>query len=324
MKIHIDSTKPVQEAWLTDLRGHQYPVKNQALHSVPAGWYELHVPYCGQRLEIRDIQINDCSIRHLIYTGYYTDGQGQRHQPATAVWDTGGVFTIWLHTELGVLFQRMMQTIRNGDYGQNLFERYCLTVDRPEPVADQWPANIRSFFDQGDGPHWWPRDDFRLPWRPAPLDPAEFPADRVVQELQQYLPHQYQLGPGFSTYTLKRLSDLPFIEIADIDNQFVREFVEAIGYRRLIDISLQTLDPGAFIDIHRDDHYNRKAYPYMKGCKKFYWCVQNSQHTKFKLGHSGCIPHHRPLLINTIEHPHSVINQGTEPRISVLVYGDMP
>ena len=106
-------------------------------------------------------------------------------------------------------------------------------------------------------------------------------------------------------------------------NKKSREQFELNAYKRLIDISVQTLAPNTFIDLHRDDHYKRKMYPYIKGCKKFYWTIENPEGVHFKLGRSGCIPHQDPLLINAIEQPHCVINEGTNTRTSILIYGEL-
>ena len=100
--------------------------------------------------------------------------------------------------------------------------------------------------------------------------------------------------------------ELLFIELDDIASPLVRDFISSIGYTRLIDIAVQTLRPGTYIDIHRDDHYKRAAYPYIKGCKKLYWACKAHEGVYFKQGRGGILPLDRPLLLNTIEHPHAV------------------
>ena len=106
MKISIISNKPAQKYCLQALDYKTINFQLDKEFDIETGWYELRVEYIDAKIEIQDIKINDTSIKEIIYTGYYTDGSGKIHQPATAVWDEGGVFSIWLHTELGVLFQR--------------------------------------------------------------------------------------------------------------------------------------------------------------------------------------------------------------------------
>ena len=44
----------------------------------------------------------------------------------------------------------------------------------------------------------------------------------------------------------------------------------------------------------------------------------------FKLGKSGVVPfNNKPHLINTIEHVHTAVNESDNPRIVLIVYGDL-
>lgn len=331
MKISITSSHPVQKYYLQAL---DYKTINFHLDKefeVETGWYELKVEYVDTKIEIQDIKINDTSIREIIYTGYYTDGSGKIHQPATAVWDEGGVFSIWLHTELGVLFQRTVEGISNGDYGKNLFENYLLTVDRPLSIKDKWPAEIVSFFKNAHGPQWWRRNTDTTPWlkRPIPnLDSVD--VDLLLSELDKVCTQPNVPDEGRLIKALKphhpsgdcRFCDLPFVELDDLGSDIVRDFVSSIGYKRVIDINVQTLDPGKHIAIHNDER-KRDGDPYMRGCKMFYWTCKNPEGVHFKLGRGGVLPHNEPLLINNIVHPHAVVNEGNQTRTSILIYGEL-
>ena len=322
MKISITSDLPVQKYRLKDLKSKEYAFELDKNFEIPHGWYELIVDFVDTKIEISDIKINDGSIKHLIYTGFYIDGKGKLHQPATAVWDEGGSFRIWIHTELGVMYQRVMEAIKNGDFGQNLFKEYTLTVDRPHTAKDFWPPHIKSFFENAHGPQWWPLRHTSTPWMRC--DIGHMDPDELLNDLGDFCRYRYAKKDGYEISQFKNgSSDLPFVEIADIESKIIRKFLTSIGYTRLIDISVQTLAPGVFIDIHRDDHYNRKAYPYMKGCKKFYWTCKNAEGVHFKLGRSGCLPHNEPLLINTIEQPHAVINEGPHTKTTIIAYGEI-
>ena len=61
----------------------------------------------------------------------------------------------------------------------------------------------------------------------------------------------------------------------------------------------------------------------MRGCKKLYWAVKAHEGVYFKQGRSGILPLDKPLLLNTIEHAHSVIHEGDQVRTSILVYGEL-
>ena len=207
-------------------------------------------------------------------------------------------------------------------------EDYAFTVDRPKVVRKDWPADIKSFFSLGHGPQWWHKDDTRFPWKRCNL--PKFDVSQMLQQLDEILPYSCtrECGPGQHLY-IKNLkdtnlpSDLPFVELKDIASPLFRELATGVGYKRIIDISVQTLNPNSFVEIHRDDHYKREAYPFMKGCKKLYWACESHDDVHFKLGNSGLLPLDAPLLINTIDHTHAVVHEGTRPRISLLVYGEI-
>jgi len=323
MKLSVTSSSPLQKFYLKDLHNNKFDIVLDTEQQIPYGWYELCVEYVDTKIEISDIKINDDSIKHMIYTGYYTDGNNIVHQPATAVWDNGGVFTIWIHTEIGIMYQRVYEAIRNGDFGQNLFEKYSLTVDRPLVTKDQWPERIRSFYKSAHGPQWWYTAGDNVPWKYCDL--PNYDIDELLNEIEPMLTHYEERQNG--GYCIKQIkvefSDLPFIELDDIASPLVRDFISSIGYTRLIDIAVQTLHPGTYIDIHRDDHYKRAAYPYMKGCKKLYWACKAHEGVYFKQGRGGILPLDKPLLLNTIDHPHAVIHEGDQIRTSILVYGEL-
>ena len=102
--------------------------------------------------------------------------------------------------------------------------------------------------------------------------------------------------------------------------------IEKVGYRNILSISMQTLHPRKHLFLHRDDHYNRKKYPFIRGCKKFYWPLDGDwSNNYFKLGKAGVVPFkNRPCLINTLEHTHTAVNDSDEPRSVLIVYGDLP
>jgi len=323
MKLSIKSNKKLQKFYLEDLQKQKHNVALDSEIALPDGWYELNVCYVDTKINISDILINDISIKHILYTGYYIDGQGKIHQPATAVWDRNGCFKIWLHTNIGVLFQRTYDSIRNGDYGKNLFEKYVLTVDRPIEISHRFDSDIQSFFATGDGPNWWPKNNDKTPWLPVELQ--DINRDKLLEELDKVLPFEVTKKDGRTRKGLKEtyMPALPFVEIDSLNSDLVKKFLKQIGYKRIIDMGVQTLQPGKSIRIHRDDHYDSDAYPYIRGCKKFYWTIKNSENVFFKLGKSGLLPLEKPLLTNTIEHTHSVVHQGHKPRITILIYGEM-
>jgi hypothetical protein len=318
MKISITSSDKLEKFYVKDLCDKIYCIDLDTPQDIPAGWYELNIFYVDRKIEIEDILINDASLREFIYTGYYVDGNGDIHQPGCALWDKGGCFKIWIHTEVGVMFQRILETIRNDDYGTNLFEKYMLTVERPIKIKESWGEPYISFFANGDGPRWWLNNDRFTPWKIADIPNVD--KDMFLRELDQCLPFFEKLADGWTRKSLARPPrELPFIPWKEISSSILKDFFQKIGYKRIMDISLQTLSPNTAIEIHKDEHYNFIK----KGCKTFYWNITPHENVYFKLGKSGLLPLQYPLFINTIEHPHAVVNERTTQRTVIIAYGEM-
>ena len=350
MIIGIKSDKPVQTVYLKDLYGERHDIQANKRYDNFSGWYELCIENWQDNttIEIEDISIDLLSLGQLMYTGCTTNNEGKIQQPSTKVW-WGSCFRIWIHTDIAQLINRVFEEIDNYDYGENLYEKYLVTVDRPYTIKRGWDRKIEKFFQHGDGPHWWKLNNEDAPW--MPIDLSSVDVDQLLLDLDKFCTHSrecYPGGPwggdaglvrnkdfmnGLSTeeqdygMTIKQFkegkSDLPFVELDDIPYQSIKDFVIASGYKRLIDISVQTLKPGNGLMIHKEDHTQRECYPYIKGCKKVYWTVKGSEGVYFKLGKSGLLPLDSPLMINTAEIPHSVIHDGDEIRTSILVYGEL-
>ena len=79
MKISIDSTKPITENYLLDLSNNRINFKLDKNFNLDEGWYELNLPYTGQKTEIKDVKINDESIVETLWAGHYLDGKGNKN-----------------------------------------------------------------------------------------------------------------------------------------------------------------------------------------------------------------------------------------------------
>ena len=94
MKISIESSRPITKNYLLDLSENKIDFKLDESFSLQEGWYELHLPYTGQRTKIKDIKINDESIGETLWSGIYIDGEGNKVQPTSYLCDEGGVMTV--------------------------------------------------------------------------------------------------------------------------------------------------------------------------------------------------------------------------------------
>ena len=328
MKISIVSTRPIQKSFLIDLSGNQIDFQLDTELTLADGWYELNLPYTGQQSEIKDIKINNESIIHTLYTGHYVDGNGKKHQPGAAIWDEGGVMKLWIHTNLGVFLDRIFTEIDGGDFGNNLDKKYVFTIDRPFTLKNKFPESIQTYLSHGDGPHWWKSDTDYTPYRILDIDTPS--VDDIIGEMNQISVREIK-GAFKGVMDIKTnspsQSDLPFLQVDWSKAPKMKELlIEKVGYRNILSISMQTLHPRKHLFLHRDDHYNRKKYPFIRGCKKFYWPLDGDwSNNYFKLGKAGVVPFkNRPCLINTLEHTHTAVNDSDEPRSVLIVYGDLP
>lgn len=328
MKLSIKSHQEINKVFLKNLWDDEIHVKLDIDIDLKDGWYELNLPYTGVKNEINDILINDESISHLIYTGYYTDGSGKIHQPATAMWDDGGVFKIWIHTKLGIMFERIMGEISNGKFGSILFDDYMLTVDKPVKLKDLCTESVRTFFGQGDGPHWWNKKSDHLPYKV--IKNIDISKDDILAECQQICKYTDRFFYGKITINSIRENCQPKLPFYDLDSDKcpnLKKLIDHVGFKGILDIDSQTLEPNSCIRMHIDDvnsNWDADVLPYIGPCKTFYWLLSNNSDFFFKIGKGGLLPLDRPLLINNMKHVHSVVNQKTEPCKILSIYGELP
>ena len=320
MKISVDSSKPIQKYYLLDLHDKRIQFDEGVEFSTPTGWYNFIVEYSGEHIDITDIKINDESIGHFLHTGFFTEETtGKVFQPANAVW-TEGHYSIWLHTEIGCLISTVSGGIRNGDYGKYLFDDYMLTVDKSIDIGKGWPEKMKSYFRYGVGPRWWRKDKKHTPYEPlAPEVLQDVDKGKLLQELELdcQIAMEYPMliekdlarSDTMHGRAIKKVSDYPFIELDDLVSETLREVAEKLGFKRLINVTLQTAQPGQAFRPHRDDHYKRDCREHVEGPVVFIWdlAVETRGHL-FKLGNAGLVPIEHGAFCNNFYFDHGTIN----------------
>ncbi len=324
MIISVSSQHTITKVYALDLydRSHHIELDNES--RLENGWYQLNFPYTGQKNEITDIKINGESIGNTLYTGFYVDGHGNTHQPACAMWDDRGVFKIWIHTQLGVLLERFLHQIANGKFGKNLFQDYMLTVDRPVKLKKQWPESIKTFFSNGDGPNWWHKNSPEVPYKV--LDSITVSKADLLRESETLCVHKDKIFAGKVIINSVRQScqpELPFYQLDEKRFPNFAKLVKQIGFKNILTIDTQVLEPNSFLRMHKDDDYQKDVVPYIRGCKKFYWTLTDAGDCYFKIGKSGLLPLNRPALINNVEHVHSVVSERDSTRTILSIYGEI-
>ena len=314
---------------LVDLHGNKVD-----LDSNFKGWFKLSLKGATEStVEVIDITIDSESIEHAIYTGYAVTESGDILQPCTAFNKTLE-FSIWLHTNLGDFFPRLYSQIRNGDYGTNLFHKYLFTVDKPLELDNNYPLSIKTFFKRATGPHWWHHNSDDLPYQLLDIE-LDQELQTSIAQLEHYMQTETLDGIPFVRKTKgqnknwRQLSSPVLTSQADamplesIHSEYLQSLLYKIGYRKILSFSILELDPKSYIEIHIDDYYSSKNYKYLVGAKKFYVSFNVQDKIYFKLGDAGILPLDKPLLINSLKHVHSVVNDSNQIRKAFMVYGIM-
>ena len=286
-------------------------------NSAKDGWYQIQIPYVDKKIEVSDIKIDDVSIAHILYTGYTQDKTGRKIQ-TTAVWEHDHVFKIWIHTNTGVLFDRVFRQIQNGDFGKNLFEKYVLTVSRPTVLSSKFNKKLQNFFGFGDGPNWWRLDSELVPYKI--MSYVDIDQKHLLNQLQNICKYDDVFHSKGFIKCLYPADNEECFNVTDIENSYLQTLCRKIGYKKIQNIFLSKLEPYGSIDIHIDDHISK---PELKGCTKFYYQLSNTEGTFFKLGQSGLLPLDHPLLINTSNHTHAVANDSAQSRMVCYMYGQL-
>jgi hypothetical protein len=330
MKLSIDSNYPLEKYDLEDLEDNLFKINLDAETNLPDGWYKLVVEYTGDKIEISDIKINDQSIRYYIYTGFFQETSGKIHQPACAVW-TEGQFNIWIHTNLGYMIQKLEESIRPGEHGQNLFEKYFLTVDKAVQVDKGFRNDIKAYFKNANGPRWWRKGDVNNPYAPCDVNLKDINKSKLIAELEQNFTKVYSYDiPGKDganiQVTAKKLKDsneLPFIELVDVPGSITRDLCGRLGYKRILNITFNVLPSGGSFNPHLDNFYHKDTYDYLIGSNNFLWSLSDDPKANyFKLSEAGMLPIQHGAFVNLGKFSHCTANQSDSERILLTIHGD--
>ena len=342
MKIEVTANKPLGKYYLKNLKDEIINFTIGQEFDLMPGWYNFILEYTGENIELQSMKLNDEDLLHYFYSGFFTEtSTGMRHQPANAVW-TEGYWSIWLHTEFGMLETFMQQHIRNTDYAHNKFENYLHTVDKPIDINPLFPERIKSFFRAGHGPGWWKTRSIRTPYETVPPEAtSNIDKQKLIHDMHLDCPviiTKDITGLGKQDGVTKILhrtqnqehARLPFTELKDIKNTELRKLCEQIGFKRMLYLLLQVMPAGGCFRPHIDDLYYydpykvKEALHYVLGPSVFLFNLQEegAEENLFKLGPAGCIPINDGVFFNQSFYPHSSINNSAFDRPMLILQGD--
>lgn len=285
-------------------------------------WFWLKIPFTGsEKIKIVDILINNESIDYYIYTGEYITSTGQRFMPCTELWEPGE-FKIYLHTNIGFFKSRLCHDIDAGDFGTDLNKKYLFTYDNGISISEHHSETLRSFMSSTyEGPRWWKYSD--APYEILNLD---FNQTKIIKETERLyksienIDYNSKLRKG---KTLRgNISEVKTaVDITTAGIGIFADIFKQLGKNTLYTFYISKLLPGGSIHLHKDDHPNSVFSNEIKGRSKFYWNVDHCQGVHFKYGNGvGELPLDYPLMINTYDFSHAVVNDSEQVRTVVWGY----
>jgi len=331
MLLTIDTNVELENYYLKSLRGEKISFVSNTAFDIETGWYNLIIEFHGEKIDITDITINGGSIGNYLHTGFFTENStGKRFQPANSLW-TEGYYSIWLHTEIGHMLQTHATSIRNGDYGKYLFEDYLFTVDKSIDLDDGWPEIIKSYFRHGNGPRWWKKGLKRTPYEVCDESLLkDCDKEKILQEIsldcKTEIEYDMLIKEGHTKNTimkgqaLRRNSVYPYVEVDTIKSNEIKKLINKIGFIKILNITLQTAQPGQAFAPHIDDHYTRDCKKDIEGPVVFLWnLAENSTRHLFKLNSSGLLPLDKGVFFNQFYYDHGTINDSDSAERPLLI-----
>ena len=333
MLISIVANKPLQTYYLEDLRDKRIDFTLDTEFELAYGWYKLVVEYPGSKLKISDIVINTESLDRLLYTGWFREQDSDvKHSPGTTLYKPGQ-FELYIHSNMGVMWQTLYESIVGRDFGNDLFENYMHTVDKPVELSDEYPAQIRGFFAHSNGPRWWKKNTIVTPYET--LQP-EVLADIDRQKLHQEMKTMCDFVPDFKNVAfpkrgrellggrvnLRNSPYLPYTELDELPGEEIKRLCNKIGIKRLLAVTLQTQYPGEAFAPHVDVHYEQETKHNLQGpCSFVLDLSEDTTGHYFKVSQGGLIPLEHGTFFN-FNYCHATYNDSEVVRPLAIIFGE--
>ena len=304
MLINIEANKPLAEYYLVDIEDNRIDFECNQEFDVTPGWYKLVIKYPGSNLKIEDIKVNNETLNRLIWGGWFVEEEtGNKIQPNNILY-TKGQWEIWLNSNMGVMWQTLLETVNDLDYGSNLFEKYIHTVDKPIYLSDEYPDIIRGFFSYGSGPIWWRKNSVTTPYETlAPEVLEDINRNKIHEEMiamSKYnrdsekfaFPKKGETIRGGRRVLRKGpfIRDEPLTLVEDLPGEELQRLCNRLGFTGLLTVTVNTQYPGETFAPHVDVHDEEETKPHMQGACSFVLdLAEDTTGHHFKVSRSGLI-----------------------------------
>jgi len=313
----------------------EYTVQNNKIiieQDVPFGIHQLSIAIVlGNRVDISDVRIDNASLRMMLYLSYI-EHNCQQLQPATVLWDKDQVWRLPFGNPVSFWQSLVHEKINNGEFGQNLFEKYYFYYPESMTIRDDFPTIIKSFFKHDFDFVCVPRDTLisQLPYCAVNLDIdaekqtkalEEIKSQRVwIEQHKQPIAQTVYNSLEFNSGSEKEWCRLYLIQNGNTlitAEQFpaLYDFVDSLGISDPKLLYIGILPNGGCIAPHADrvgpTQFDNDLHYYLY--VPLLWDVGNY----FKINGAGIIKDGKPCLINHMDYVHSLINASEQERIII-------
>jgi len=271
--------------------------------NMPHSWHKCYINL--KRHDITDIKIGGESIRHCLNSGINTvDG-----------------YEIWLHGDPAQFFSRIAECIAQDDLlrFKSLPDKYLITESWNVDVqGDFIPYSVKQFFANGEGPHWYHKDNFHA--LPYIKHQGDVDTDIDLSEDLQFIDTKFY-GQG-QCRSLKQQPVLPTIKVEQIKNKKLRDTMISFGFTEILQMQYVELQPNSVLPIHMDDFTYEDGKSIIDGPTQLYFVLSgNAEEIRFKFKNVGLLDVSKPIFINNRRFVHSLVYTGNVPRGVLLAYG---
>jgi hypothetical protein len=322
--IYVKANVSVDDFIIEHLDGSEYTVKNGEECTLPKEWFLVKIFPKKSKTTIESIEINGIPLNELLYTGYIADNN-KPLLTGTTTWKDDQSFCIWLLPTRAEFYAFCREIFEGGEYGTNLFDKFLLTVDRPVVISEEFSQELQDFYNTGYGVRWWRFNDPRIPY--IVLDDPDFEntirnnIDKIKTICSIQKDEHKTESIGYVPYVLTDTKLLSEDSDYDIDAEkisFLKPIFDKLKWSKVVNVHHHTLQAKGSLALHAG---NRHDYMQKKNADKFYYTYENADAILFKVRGCGMIPTGVPILINTYDYSHAVINPSNKDRQTVYIYG---
>ena len=305
--------------------------------------YSMMTISSQKNITIKDVRIDDNSIREMIYLSFLLD-KDKKLQPRTTLQNCTQIWCMPIIYPLSAFFSFCQNNIPNGYLGKNLFDYFDLFFPESIEISRSHPKVLRDYFFYDSHFSVIPKHSICDKYLQKPFVETDgfYDFEKVLAEIRKNLslidfikdkPHQYSKNnvefdvknPWKKSYFLKSTDSSTYTENKGNSSPWRERFLwkktewnclfellECLPAKNILNGFLAELPPGAFIFPHndnRDEKYFKTNNPSV-----MYIPLSSPDHVFFKFANFGLVNLKKTNLIDNRRFSHAVVNDSAKPR----------